>query len=258
MVEKDWIGGGGRCFGVAAFAFGAIALVWGEFATLWQPVPSLFPGRIVLVYGTALLFLASGAGLQFRRTATIAAASAALLYSLFGAFWIARVAASPGIYGRWLGLAEQLALVLAALLLLSQTLGDRWRARDRVGRFLVQVLGICVVAFGVAHFVYTAETAALVPKALIPGPVFWALLTGLFDVAAGLALVTGIMARPAAGWLALMYGTFGLVVWLPTLFRAPFDQMSWAGNAMNLALVGAAWAAADYLASPAVVSRGRC
>jgi hypothetical protein len=45
-----------------------------------------------------------------------------------------------------------------------------------------------------------------------------------------------------------MFVGFGLLVWLPQLFAHPKDHMAWAGNGINLALVGAAWVVADAMA----------
>jgi hypothetical protein len=42
---------------------------------------------------------------------------------------------------------------------------------------------------------------------------------------------------------------FGALVWAPLLFRAPHKQIVWAGNAINLAFIGAAWVVADSIAS---------
>jgi hypothetical protein len=41
---------------------------------------------------------------------------------------------------------------------------------------------------------------------------------------------------------------FQLFVWLPAPFADPHKIISWAGNAQNLAITGAAWIVADFLA----------
>jgi len=40
---------------------------------------------------------------------------------------------------------------------------------------------------------------------------------------------------------------FALLVWLPPPFADPHNLISWAGNAQNLAITGAAWIVTDYL-----------
>jgi hypothetical protein len=41
---------------------------------------------------------------------------------------------------------------------------------------------------------------------------------------------------------------FGVLVWAPMLIAQP-SHFNWAGNAINLALTGAAWVIADSIAS---------
>jgi hypothetical protein len=40
---------------------------------------------------------------------------------------------------------------------------------------------------------------------------------------------------------------FQSLVWLPRPFSDPHQLISWAGNAQNLAIAGAAWIVIDYL-----------
>lgn len=96
----------------------------------------------------------------------------------------------------------------------------------------------------------------MVPAWLPPGTHFWAYLTGGCHVLAGLALLSGIQALLAARLLVAMFLGFGLLVWLPQLFAAPGTHLAWAGNAINFALAGAAWAVASMLAR-AASAKGR-
>jgi hypothetical protein len=56
-------------FAVTLIALGAIALVKGDFVQTWQPVPKFVPARTVVAYLCALVLLAAGLGLLWRRTA---------------------------------------------------------------------------------------------------------------------------------------------------------------------------------------------
>ncbi len=49
----------------------------------------------------------------------------------------------------------------------------------------------------------------------------------------------------AARLLTAMIIGFGALVWAPSLFTHPGEHMVWAGNAINPALMGAAWVVAD-------------
>ena len=91
-------------------------------------------------------------------------------------------------------------------------------------------------------------TAPLVPKWLPPTQEFWAYATGVGHIAAGVAILTGVQARLAAILLTAMYASFTLMVHAPMLLADPASHGNWSENALNLALIGAAWVVADSLA----------
>jgi uncharacterized membrane protein YphA (DoxX/SURF4 family) len=91
-------------------------------------------------------------------------------------------------------------------------------------------------------------TAPLVPKWLPPTQAFWAYATGIGHIAAGVAILTGVRARLAAILLTAMYVSFTILVHGPMLVADPFSRMIWSENALNIALIGAAWVVADSLA----------
>ena len=64
---------GHAVFAALMIGLGIQGLITGEFTTVWQPIPRGVPAREVLVYLCALLSLASGIGLLWRRTAGLAA-----------------------------------------------------------------------------------------------------------------------------------------------------------------------------------------
>jgi uncharacterized membrane protein len=64
---------GHAVFAALMIGLGIQGLITGEFTTVWQPIPRGVPAREVLVYLCALLSLASGIGLLWRRTAGVAA-----------------------------------------------------------------------------------------------------------------------------------------------------------------------------------------
>src|SRR5215470_19091639 len=64
---------GHAAFALIMIALGIMGLIKGDFTVVWQPVPKGVPAREVLVYLCALVSLASGTGLLWRRTAALAA-----------------------------------------------------------------------------------------------------------------------------------------------------------------------------------------
>lgn len=237
---------GANVYGAAALLLGATVAISGDFVTTWQPVPEDAPGHAILVFIGATLLIGGGAMVQWPRTRRIGAAILALVFFAFALLWARRVIGFPRILGTWLGTAEELAIVLGGCALFLPPLLRRGR-RAMAWLALRIVFGFCALLFGAAHFLYVKETAALVPAWLPPDPHFWAYLTGACDIAAGLALVSGLLALLAARLLTLMFLVFQLLVWLPQLFQHPHDPTAWGGNGVNLALVGAAWIIAELV-----------
>ncbi len=235
---------GRRVYGLAAIATGAVGLAWGDFAAVWQPFPDSAPAREVFAYGIAGLFLVSGLALQWTRTAKSGALALAALGLMFAGFWFGmRLLTAPEQYVMYNGVSEQLAIGLGGVATFA-ALTDA----PRLALALRIVFGVCCVVFGGAHFVYVNETAAMVPAYLLGGGTLWAQITGVGHAAAGLALISGFFALPAARLLTLMFVGFGVLVWAPQLVSASSEHIAWAGNAINLSLIGAAWVIADAIA----------
>lgn len=100
------------------------------------------------------------------------------------------------------------------------------------------LLGASCVAFGLSHFAYADFTAGMIPHWL-PARTGLAYFTGACHIAAGLALVTTVLARLAATLEALMLGAFVVLVHVPSFVSAP----EWApsrqmqGTELGLALL---------------------
>jgi uncharacterized membrane protein len=235
---------GTKVYGFAALALGLIGLVWGDFAAVWQPVPAGVPNRLMLAYLVGATLAVSGAALLWRRTAMSGAATLAILYAMgVVLLHVPRVIAHPLALSAWSGVAEQTALVAGGMIALALSLGGDARL-TRAGWIL---FGLCCLVFGAAHFRYEQDTAAMVPKYMPLGGVFWARVTGIAHIAAGLAILSGIRARMAAIALTAMFAIFGILVHAPLLLADPHNHLYWVMNAMNLALTGSAWVVADSL-----------
>jgi uncharacterized membrane protein YphA (DoxX/SURF4 family) len=235
-----------RLFGLGVMALALVSLAWGDFDP-GQPVPRDFPLRVLLAYAAGLFVLACGVGIEFRRTATSAAAALAFYYVVVvvalmnGRLAVARHAE----FGTYSGIAEQLVVGMAALIVALRSARVAAPLARRSTRIGAALFGACAVLFGGAHFVYLNLTAPLVPTWLPPSQEFWAYATGVGQIAAGVAIVTGIKARLAAGLLAIMYASFALFVHAPLLMANPSSHGVWSENALNLVLTAAAWIVAD-------------
>jgi len=241
---------GWRVYGLGVMALGVVSLAWGDFDP-GQPVPKGLPDRSALAYAAAVFMLVAGAAVEWRRTAAWGAAALTAYYALVvvilmqGRVLLAHYAE----FGSYSGAAEQLAIASAGLIVYAANAKiDAARAASltRLGQL---AFGVCALLFGGAHFFYMNLTVPLVPKWLPPAQEFWAYATGVGHIAAGVAILTGVQARLAAILLTAMYVSFTLLVHAPMLLADPSSRMTWSENALNLALIGAAWVVADSLAA---------
>lgn len=244
-----------RFYGLGVIALGLVCLAWRDF-DLGQPVPQHFPGRAALAYAAAAFMVVAGAGVEHRRTAAWGAAALTAYYGLIVVLlmWGHLVLAHRAEYGVYSGAAEQLAIAAGGLIVYASLAPIDAVLAARLTRLAQLAFGACALLFGGAHFFYLNLTVPLVPKWLPPSQEFWAFATGLAHIAAGLAILTGLQARLASILLAIMFALFTPLVHLPMLLGNPSSRTIWSENALNLALIGAAWVVADSMAAR---SRGR-
>lgn len=121
---------------------------------------------------------------------------------------------------------------------------------DRLAGIARLLFGACLIAFALAHLFYLKATADFVPAWIPPGQVFWAYATAAAHLAAAIAILSGIAARLAARLLTAMFILFGVLVHAPLVLADPHTHFNWAANAMNFALIGAAWLVAASIAEP--------
>ena len=241
---------GQALFAATMIALGVIGLFQGDFAAIWQPVPKWVPTRELLSYFSALVSLAAGIGLFWRRTAATAA-RVLLVYLVVGMllFRIRVIFLAPTVEVSWESCGENAVLVAAAFVLYAKFAAD-WDKRHlgflagdkgvRIGRALY---ALALIAFGFSHFAYTKDTAALVPDC-IPMHVALAYFTGTAYIAAGVAILVGVCARLAAALSALQMGIFTLLIWAPAVIAGPnVDQ--WNEFVVSWALTVGGWAVAD-------------
>jgi uncharacterized membrane protein YphA (DoxX/SURF4 family) len=239
---------GWRIYGLGAVALGTVCLALGDFHP-GQPVPKDFPGRDALAGIAAAFMFVAGIAIEWRRTLPWAAAALTTYFALVvvvlmnGRLLLAHYAE----FLPYESTAIELAIAAGGLIVYadSATIDAALAARlVRAARF---AFGLCALVFGTAHFAYMNLTAPLVPKWLPPTQEFWACATGVAHIAAGIAILTGVQARLAAILLTIMFVSFTAFVHVPMLVATPSSHWVWNENAVNIALIGAAWVVADSL-----------
>jgi len=176
----------------------------------------------------------------------------AYLALLMVALHLPRVLFRPMDVGRWLGLCENLTLVCGGwiLALAVSRHGPVTPVKVWSSPRLPQLLyaGACVV-FGVSHFVYADATAGMVP-AWLPYRIGFAYLTGAGHLAAGLAMLSGVVPGVAATLEAGMITSFVLLVHIPGVISDPHSRLQWTMLSVASALAGSAWLVAGSLRRP--------
>lgn len=239
---------GWSVYGLGVIALGGVSLAFGDFHP-GQPVPKDFPARTALAFAAAAFLLAAGLAVQWRRTRAGAGAALAAYFGLVvvvlmhGRVLIGHYAE----FAPYESVAIELALAAGGLIVYAANARIDAPRAARLVRAAQIAFGACALVFGAAHFVYMNLTAPLVPKWLPPSQEFWGYATGVFHIAGGLAILMRVQARLAAILLTAMFAAFTPLVHVPMLLADPSSHWIWNENAVNIALVGAAWVVADSL-----------
>jgi uncharacterized membrane protein len=239
-------------FAAAMIAVGLLGFVKGDFEGIWNGVPEHLPAREILAYVCASVALACGAGLLFRRTAAVAA-RVLLLYVVV---WLILVKGryivlAPLEEGSYQSAGESAVIVAGAWVLYTWLAGE-WDERrlayatgDDGVRIARVLYGLALLAFGFSHFVYLNLTAPLVPQWLPGAPVGWAWFTGGAYLAAGAAVLTGMLARLAAALSTLQMGSFVLLIWIPLVAAGHIGAFQWGEFVATCVLTAGSWAVTD-------------
>ncbi len=244
--------------GLASIAAGILDLIWGEFESAHQPVQAFgdhIPGVTFFAYVTAVWLIAGGAAILVERTARTGAVMLAVIYTVFAIFWLPRFYTAPNYRGYRLGVylgvlggpGAQLIVTIGALLVYAKLSARALSVRQ--GALARWVFGLFVADFGIVHLLDIAEPASMVPAWMPLGGAFWAVVSGIAFILAGLGIVSGVLDVLAARLLALMFLLFSILVLTPNAIARPHEHTTWGGDAYNLAALGATLIFADWLAT---------
>ena len=238
-------------FAIASASLAIWSLTYGDFAWGAQSVLAWIPWRETWVYASALVILAASVGLCFPHTALPSVLTIGAYHAVGAAISVPQILSKPLSIGAWYPFCEALTALVGASVLYAML-----RRRSRGPGMLIvsegavrtaQVLfGLTCVFYGWSHFVYADYTASMVPTWL-PNRLAFAYFTGFGHVAAGIAIIFGILPRLAAVLEAIMMSLFALVVWVPSFFAQPPPRWAtppehqWSELTVNLVLAASAW-----------------
>ena len=234
-------------YALGAILLGAVGIWFHDFALQWQPVPEGFPFRVQFASASGVLLIVGGAAILSK---SVARAGALVLASAYG-LWLLILhgpimVSKPGDIGTWNGVAEIVFMIAGAVTLYAAAAGA---LRPKVAHGVCIAAGLSALVFGAAHFKYTQFTASMVPTWLPPNQIFWAYVTGVGHLAAGLSLLSGIRAPLGAALLAVMMAVFVVLVHVPRVIAAPGEHLEWIMLGVALSLCGSAWAIRQHAAN---------
>jgi uncharacterized membrane protein YphA (DoxX/SURF4 family) len=241
-------------FAIASAGLAIWSLTYGEFAA-GPGLPAWIPWRETWIYGSALIVLSASAGLCFSRTALPSVLTIGAYQTVGAVTSVPQILSKPLSVDAWYPFCEALTPLVGAWVLYAML---RWQSRGAqtpaAGAGTVraaQVLfGLTCVFYGWSHFVYADYTASMVPT-WVPAHLAFAYFTGVGHVAAGIAIIVGVIPRLAATLEAIMMSSFGLLVWVPSFFARPRPQWAtppqnqWSELVVTLVLAASAWIVAS-------------
>jgi predicted membrane channel-forming protein YqfA (hemolysin III family) len=224
---------------------GLVSLVRRESVPDLEPLPASLPGRPLIAMLAALLLVGAGTALVATwHTARAARTLGVVLSTWLVTLFVPQLVVNPQNGGTWVVFWEVAALSAAAWLFASATSEARADspslvASPRVANGTRIVFGLAFVAFGASHFVYHEYVEAVIP-AWIPFHKFFAYATGGAHIAAGVSLLSRVREQLATALLAVMFGSWVLVLHVPRVIAAPRTGNEWTSLFIAVAMCGAA------------------
>jgi uncharacterized membrane protein len=257
MRRAGWV-----AYGVSVAGLGVMCLLAGDLRHVFQPVPRWLPWPHGLAYASGVLLLVGGLAVLARK----ATGRAALVLTVYFFFvWLLLLnlpttVAKPMIVGNWESCGLDMAIIAGAWILLAlfhrPPAGPAARLFGESGvRLAWRLYALGLPLVGLAHFASASDATEYVPTWL-PLRIDWVYLTGAAHVAAGLAILSGVLRRLAALLEAAMITSFVLLVHIPSVCGALRDRIQWAMLFDAAAIAGSAWLVAATL-TPAALPRSR-
>ena len=115
---------------------------------------------------------------------------------------------------------------------------------DRASRY---ILAVCLIVFGVDHFLALGFIGGLVPH-WIPFHIFWAAFFGAVFIASAISIALDVMLPWGAAGLGLMFGIWVITLHGPRVIHAWHNPDEWSSMLIAVAYWGGPWALAGLAA----------
>lgn len=217
------------CLGM--IGMGLLSVIYRDFAFSWQPVPQFHPGREALAVLCGLFMICASVALLFRSSAPHSVRAMFPFLLAWLCLKIPALIAAPKIEGVWLGFGEIGMLFAGGWVLfatISEVEGGTFLSLitgSRGVRLAHIVFGLSLIPVGLGHLFYGSITAGLVP-AWLPFRMSLAYLTGVAQIACGLAILFSIFPRTAAIIETVLLALFAFLVWGPDTWFASTPKMA--------------------------------
>lgn len=245
-------------FGVGIAAFGVLSLIYRTGVKGLEPIPTAWPGQLFLAILSGIILIGAGVclvtGWQARRAAGLLALTMGIWLLTLHVPLIVQHPSDPNVVTI---VAETLALFGATCVLLSTLRTGNSATRDRLTANLSLIgriaFALTLIVFGILHFIYHEFVGTLVP-AWIPAGVFWAYVTGVAFIAAGVGIGLRIQGRLATLLLGVMFGTWVVVLHVPRAAANMGSQNELTSLFIALAMCGASWLIGERLSAGRVAA----
>jgi len=235
-------------FAAACVGFGVEGLIFTKFIGGLEPRLSTLLPALPWAWVNGGVLIVAGLSLLSGRTARAGALFLAAMFALATA-----VLQTPLMLASLKNAADDffhVVAIAAGALALAVSVGrpdalGAWPARGALAARMV--FGVCTIGHGVMHFVFFRFTADFIP-AWIPGHDFWAAATGAAQIAAGLAILSGVLGRLAATLTGAMYASWFFLVHIGRVMAQPQSTQEWNSLAIVAALSASALLVAGLLA----------
>jgi uncharacterized membrane protein YphA (DoxX/SURF4 family) len=235
MIDETRIGR--WLYAAACVGFGVYGLAFSRFIGGLEPGLSALIPAAPWAWVNAGAMIVAGLSLLWDRTART---GALFLAAVFLAATV--VLQAPLLVGHVKDVADDFFHVLAigcgALALAASLDRAAWTAP--AGLAARMAFGVCTIGHGAMHFVFFKFTADFIP-AWIPAHEVWAAATGAAQIAAGLAMLSGLLGRLAAILTGVMYASWFPLVHVPRVLAHPGSVQEWNSLSVVAALSASAF-----------------